>query len=97
MFRCDFDVMENLESLEEFGGSKHTLGADWLQYIRTSENSIAEPSRALTRLRLCHHTQNELWKVVTLGICYQSFIIFMQSATGKQKSPLVRVVCVCPW
>jgi len=61
------------------------LGADWLQYIRTSENSIAEPSMALTRLRLCHHTQNELWKVVTLGICYQSFIIFMQSATGKQK------------
>jgi len=25
MFRCDFDVMESLESLEEFKGSKHTL------------------------------------------------------------------------
>ena len=24
MFRCDFDVMENLESLEEFGGSEHS-------------------------------------------------------------------------
>ena len=25
MFRCDFDVMESLESLEEFGGSEHSL------------------------------------------------------------------------
>jgi hypothetical protein len=25
MFRCDFDVMESLESWEEFGVSKHTL------------------------------------------------------------------------
>jgi len=24
MFRCDFDVMENLESLDEFGGSVHS-------------------------------------------------------------------------
>ena len=24
MFRCDFDVMENLENLEEFGGSEHS-------------------------------------------------------------------------
>ena len=24
MFRCDFDVMENLKSLEKFGRSKHT-------------------------------------------------------------------------
>ena len=26
MFRCDFDVMESLESLEEFGGSEHSPG-----------------------------------------------------------------------
>ena len=24
MFRCDFDMMESLKSLEEFGGSEHT-------------------------------------------------------------------------
>ena len=29
MFRCDFDVIENLESLEEFGGSEHRLGQKW--------------------------------------------------------------------
>ena len=25
MFRCDFDVMESLEILEELGGTKHSL------------------------------------------------------------------------
>ena len=51
MFRCDFDVMESLESLEKLKGSEHSLDVTTINFSMASEGFL-EP-----RARLACETQ----------------------------------------